>query len=194
MPTTTPAAQPSDAFLLARAAKGDAHAYQLVYNRYRRPALALAVRLCGHRGVAEEVVQEAFLTVWRRAGTYEESRGSACGWILTIVRNRGIDDNRRRGRSERSQTELDGLEEQLAGPMLTDVQAHRREHIHAIHEGLSRLPAPQREALILTHFRGLTHHETATVIGRSLGTVKGRIRLGHARLARDLATVGGAAS
>jgi RNA polymerase sigma-70 factor, ECF subfamily len=190
---TTPAlsAGPSDAVLLERVACGDTGAYELIYTRYHRPAHSLANRLCGRNCIAEEVVQEALLSVWRNAGSYTQSRGSARGWIFTIVRNRAIDARRRRGGSEREEAVLDGLEEHLAGPAFTDVEAERRERRRAVHRALGRLPAAQREAVVLSHFRGLTNHETATVVGRSIGTVKGRIRLGHARLRRDLVAVAG---
>src|SRR5271155_2102336 len=83
--------EPSDAFLLERAGRGDVHAYELIYERYRRAAHILAYRVCGRHCIAEEVVQEAFLAVWRYAGSYAQARGSARGWIFTIVRNRAID-------------------------------------------------------------------------------------------------------
>jgi RNA polymerase sigma-70 factor, ECF subfamily len=192
MTTLSLSSEPSDAVLLERVARGDASAYELIYLRYHRPAQILADRLCGRHCIAEEVVQEALLSVWRNAGSYAQSRGSARGWIFTIVRNRAIDACRRRGRSERDEAALDGLEEHVAGSALTDVEAERRECRRAVHGALGRLPPAQREAVVLSHFRGLTNHETATVVGRSIGTVKGRIRLGHARLRRDLISVAGA--
>jgi len=191
MTAPSPSSEPSDAVLLERVARGDTGAYELIYKRYHRPAHILANRLCGRHCIAEEAVQEALLSIWRNAGSYTQSRGSARGWIFTIVRNRAIDACRRRGRSERDEAALDGLEEHLAGTELTDVEAERRERRRAVHGALRRLPAAQREAVVLSHFRGLTNHETATVVGRSIGTVKGRIRLGHARLRRDLVAVAG---
>jgi len=160
--------EPSDAALLERVARGDSGAYELIYKRYHRPAQILADRLCGRHCIAEEAVQEALLSVWRNAGSYTRSRGSARGWIFTIVRNRAIDACRRRARSERDEAVLDGLEEQLAGPAFTDVEAERRERRRAVHGALRRLPPAQREAVVLSHFRGLPNHETATVVGRSM--------------------------
>ncbi len=194
MPGVCISTEPTDAALLTRIGRGDTHAYELIYKRYRRQAHAIAQRLCGRHCIAEEVVQEAFLAVWRCAGTYTRDRGNARSWILTIVHNRAIDNSRRRARTERGETVLDGLEDLLAGPLLTEVEAERRERKHAVHGALLRLPAAQREALVLCHFRGLTNHETAEVVGRSIGTVKGRIRLGHARLRRELVGVAGATS
>jgi len=189
MSTLSSSPEPPDAFLLERVGRGDVHAYELIYKRYRRPALALAYRHCGRNCVSEEVVQEAFLAVWRCAGTFNEARGSARGWIFTIVRNRAIDACRRDGRTERGETTLEGLDEYLVGSSLTDVEAERRERRQAVHGALRRLPAAQREAVVLSHFRGLTNHETATAVGRSVGTVKGRIRLGHAKLRHHLVGV-----
>jgi RNA polymerase sigma-70 factor (ECF subfamily) len=190
MPALPLATELTDTALLERVGRGDPHAYELIYNRYRRPALGLAQRMCGRQCVAEEIVQEAFLAVWRCSGSYSESRGSARSWIFTIVRNRAIDERRRRGRGD--ETMLDGLEEKLAGSTLTDVEVERRERRHAVHGALRRLPRAQRDALVLSHFRDLTNHETAAVLGRSLGTVKGRIRLGHAKLRHDLIELAGA--
>jgi len=191
MRTAPLSAEPSDAFLLERAGRGDVRAYELIYERYSRAAYLLAYRVCGRHCIAEEVVQEAFLAVWRRAGSYAQSRGSARGWILTIVRNRAIDAGRRRGRGEGAETILEGLEDRLVAPTLTDVEAQRRERRRAVHAALRRLPQPQREAVVLSHFRDMTNHEAAAALGRSLGTVKGRIRLGHARLRQDLAGLAG---
>jgi RNA polymerase sigma-70 factor, ECF subfamily len=189
MPTLSLSPTTSDPVLLERVSRGDARAYELIYDRYSRQAHAVAYRLCRRHCVAEEVVQEAFLAVWHRSGTYSESRGSARQWIFTIVHNRAIDECRRHRRAARGETMLDGLEEHLVGSSLTDLEAERRERRHAVHGALRRLSPPQREALLLSHFRGLTHNETAAVLGRSIGTVKGRIRLGHAKLREDLVGV-----
>jgi RNA polymerase sigma-70 factor (ECF subfamily) len=109
--------EPSDAFLLERAGRGDARAYELIYDRHRHSAYALAERICGRRCVAEEVVQEAFLSVWRRAFVYEHSRGSARAWILTIVRNRAIDERRRRRGGGYGETVMEGVEQISAATM-----------------------------------------------------------------------------
>jgi RNA polymerase sigma-70 factor, ECF subfamily len=186
--------QPSDAFLLTRVADGDVRAFEIIDHRYRRSALTLARRVCGQPSVAEEVVQEALLAVWRRASTYSEARGSASGWILTIVHHRAIDASRRQGRNQAIETALGDPEEQLAGSTLIEAEAERRERAGVVRAALTRLPAAQREAAVLTHFCGLTQAETATAVGRPLGTVKGRIRLGHARLRQELLAVGPAGS
>jgi RNA polymerase sigma-70 factor, ECF subfamily len=189
MPCPTISADRSDAVLLERAGRGDVHAYEQLYRRFRRPAQALAHRVCGRRCVAEEVVQEAFLAVWRHAHTYEESRGSARGWILAIVRNRALDESRRRRPTECGEAMLDAIEDRCLGPVPTETEVERRERRHAVHGALRLLPPAQCEAVVLAHYGGLSNRETAAALGRSLGTVKGRIRLAHARLRQDLAGV-----
>jgi len=194
MPTPSVALPPelSDAFLLGRVGRGDVRAYELIYKRYRSQAHALAYRICGRHCVTDDVVQEAFLAVWQCAGTYTESRGSARSWMFTLVRNRAIDASRRHGRVQHREVLLDGLEDHLVGSTLTDGEAERRERTHAVHRALTRLSPTQRETVVLSHFRGLTHAGTAAHLGRSIGTVKGRIRLGHAKLRQDLVDVAGA--
>jgi RNA polymerase sigma-70 factor, ECF subfamily len=187
---TSESPEPSDAVLLERTARRDERAYELLYRRYRRRAHVLAYRLCGRDCIAEEVAQEALIAVWRHAGSYSASRGSAGVWILTIVRNRAIDAGRRSGRAEHGERLDEELHSRIVGSALTDVEAERHERRDAVHAALRELPPAQREAVVLSHFRGLTNHETATVVGRSIGTIKGRIRLGHARLRRDLVGVG----
>jgi RNA polymerase sigma-70 factor, ECF subfamily len=176
----------SDALLLERVGRGDTRAYELIYERHHRSSQLLALRICGRQCVAEEVVQEAFLALWRNAGAYRETRGNVRTWIAAIVRNRAIDESRRHRRRGASETALEHVQEQLASSSLTDTEVERRERRHAVHGALRLLPAPQREAVVLSHFRGLSNSETAAVLGRPMGTVKGRIRLGHAKLRREL--------
>lgn len=192
MPCPAVSTDPSDATLLEGVAAGDSRAYELLYRRYLRPAQALAHRVCGRTCVAEEVVQEAFLAVWRHAHAYERSRGSARGWILAIVRNRALDESRRRRPAECGETTLDTIEDRWAGLVSTETEVERRERRHAVHGALRLLPPAQCEAVVLAHFGGLSNREAAILTGRPLGTVKGRIRLAHARLRRDLAGVAGA--
>lgn len=183
---------PSDEFLLQRVAAGDPYAYELIYRRHSRPALAAARRLSGRSWIAEEAIQEAFLAVWLRAHMYTASRGKARAWILSIVHNRLIDATRRRARVDRAESTLDGFEEQFASSTATDVEVERRQRARAVHRAVQRLPPTQREAVVLTHFRGLSNHDTATAVGRPVGTIKGRIRLGHDRLRHDLSGLAGA--
>jgi RNA polymerase sigma-70 factor, ECF subfamily len=177
---------PSDADLLRRVALGDHRAFELIYNRYKRAAAALAHRVCGKDVGADDVLQDAFLAVWRGAGGYDESRGTARGWILGIVYHRTADEVRRHKRTRRDDIILEGWEDQLVASTLTDAEAERRERGRAVHGALKRLPASQRKVLVLSHFRGLTHIEIAIALRQPVGTVKGRIRLGHLKMREAL--------
>ena len=153
-------------------------ALDALYERYVRPAMGLAVRMVGDRETAEEVVQEAFLSVWRNARRYEPTRGSVRTWLLGIVHHRAID--RLRGRPQTAP-----LPEELGpDPSAPDVWALAAQQLDraAIRQALAQLPAEQRQAIELAYFTGLTQSQIAATLGVPLGTVKGRMRLGLARL------------
>jgi RNA polymerase sigma-70 factor (ECF subfamily) len=177
---------PSDADLLRRVALDDHHAFELIYDRHKRSAAALAHRVCGKDVGADDVLQDAFLAVWRGAAGYDESRGTARGWILGIVHHRAVDEVRRHKRTRGYDTILEGWEDKLVASTLTDAEAERRERGRAVRGALKRLPASQRKVLVLSHFRGLTHIEIATALRQPVGTVKGRIRLGHLKMREAL--------
>jgi RNA polymerase sigma-70 factor (ECF subfamily) len=172
-----------DEALLARIRRGESEALGLLYDRHARVALAVAYRVLGEHGAAEDVVQEAFLAVWRRVDSFDSSRGTVRSWLLTIVRNGAVD--RRRGRHARvlQDAALDDVAFRLATSgeetfeaVATSVEAER------VRDALSLLPPDQREAIELAYFGGLTHHEIAERTGAPLGTVKGRMRLGLHKL------------
>jgi RNA polymerase sigma-70 factor (ECF subfamily) len=170
---------PSDESLLAAVASGDHDALGVLYDRYHRLAMAVAYRVLNDHGTAEDVVHDAFLTVWRRGESFNPGRGTVRSWLLTVVRNAAID--RRRGRHARAlqDTPLDDVafllsseKEEIFATVAAGIEAGR------VREALTALPAEQRETIELAYFRGLTQHEIATQIGAALGTVKGRMRLG----------------
>jgi len=182
-----PANESSDEMVLAAVARGDHDALGLLYDRYHRLALAVAYRVLNDHGTAEDVVHDAFLTVWRRGGSFNAARGNARTWLLTVVRNAAID--RRRGRHARAlqDTPLDDVEfllaterEEIFTTVMAGVEAAR------VHEALAMLPSEQREAIELAYFRGLTQHEIASQTGAALGTVKGRMRLGLQKMRGSL--------
>lgn len=155
-----------------------------LYDEYHRLALGVAYRVVGNQSEAEEIVQEAFLAVWRSAHEYTPERGSARTWLLTIVRNRAIDRLRRR-----KHTVMVGLDDagdlgyhdtELDATLWTVDAAQAR-------QALTRLAPEQREALELAYFDALSHGEIAERLQLPLGTVKGRIRLGLNRLRAALA-------
>jgi RNA polymerase sigma-70 factor (ECF subfamily) len=173
----------SDEDVLAAVQARDDAALAELYDRYGRLAFGLAYRILGERGVAEDVVQEAFLAVWRRADSYRTDRGSVRGWLMSIVHNASID--RRRGRFKREQGDV-ALDE-LAFKLETDADetfATVAEGIVAeqVRRALTGLPEEQRQAIELAYFGGLTQQEIAVRTGTPLGTVKSRLRLGLHKL------------
>ena len=151
-----------------------------LYDRYASAAMGLALRIVGDRRTAEEVVQDAFVVVWRRAATYAPARGAARSWLLAVVHHRAIDRLRRRGGAA-TEVDLDCGADR-ADPSSTWAQVDATLTREAIAAGLAGLPAAQRRAIELGFFGGLTHVEIAEQLGEPLGTVKGRVRLGLRRL------------
>lgn len=181
----TGTATTEDAELLRRASNGDAAAVMQLYDRHAGVVLALAVRILGGRDEAEEVVQESFVKVWQEAATYDAGRAGFRAWICTIARNRSLDLLRRRGSAMRARPQLRepdrGVE--AAAPEVGADGTRAR----AV---LATLPAPQREAIELAYFEGLTHSEIAKKTGTPLGTVKTRILDGMRKLRDALAEDG----
>jgi RNA polymerase sigma-70 factor (ECF subfamily) len=171
----------TDNELLQRIAGRDEDALAALYDRYNGVALSLAVRLLRDRGQAEDIVQEAYLAVWRRAGTFDPSRGSARAWLLSIVHNASIDRRRGRFRHQQSEVDIDDFAYRLAGEDVWD-EVSRRIEGEQVRRALATLPPEQRETLELAYFGGLTQAEIAERTGQPLGTVKSRARLGLRRL------------
>ena len=177
-----------DEGLLAAIQQGDEGALAELYDRYGRLAFGLAYRILGERGTAEDVVQEAYLAVWRRSTSFRADRGSARAWLMSIVHNAAID--RRRGRFKREQeaVPIDDLSFMLETGA-DDAFAVVSEQIEAeqIRTALGTLPTEQREAIELAYFGGFTQQEISDRTGTPLGTVKSRMRLGLQKLRSLLA-------
>lgn len=175
-----------DAALAGRLAAGDTTALDALYQRHYEPALAVALALLRDRGAAEDLVHEAFLRAWRRAGSFRSHRGTFRSWLLTIVRNAAIDQLRqeavqRNPRITAAQVSLHAsVELDIPAQVILSLEA---EHLH---QALSRLTPEQRKAIQQAFFAELTHREIAEYEGLPLGTVKGRVRLGLERLRRLL--------
>lgn len=172
-----------DASLLARVVQGDEQALAELYDRHGRAAYALACRVTGERETAEEVVQEAFLAVWRRAETYRPDRGSVRGWLLTVVRHRAIDLVRARATRPRT-TLMDDL--RLSAPDDPLAEALASALAATVRTAVAALPPEQRIAVELAYFAGLSYPAIAARVGAPLGTVKSRLRLALERLRRQL--------
>lgn len=161
-----------------------------MYDRYRRVAFGLAYRVLDDPSSAEEVVQDAFMQVWRRAEQFDSS-GSANvrGWLLTIVHHRAVDIWRRTHRhDDRSVTLDEELELRSLADTWEDVDRHLTQE--EVRQALDDLPDDQRRAIELAYFGGLTQREIAAREDAPLGTVKGRMRLGLNKLRTTLATMG----
>lgn len=172
---------------------GDPRAFAVVYDRHCGSAFSLAYRMCGTRAAAEDVVQEAFLSLWRSGGRYDASRGSVRTWLLGITHNRSIDALRRATVHDRRRASDEGLEERFQAPDRTDVEVARREEASEIASAMAELPEEQSEVIRLAYFGGYTHTEIADILGAPLGTVKGRMRLGLEKLRGQLGGLAGEA-
>jgi len=174
-----------DEQLLEDMARGEPEALATLYDRYRGLAYGLALRVTGEVAAAEDVVQEAFLGIWRNAGRYSAVRASARTWILSIVHHRAIDALRRR----RPTAELpDSDAVPPVSLVLPDVwpEVAGRLDREQVRRALESLSYPQREAIELAYYGGLTQTEIATRTGAPLGTVKSRVRLGLLALRQAL--------
>ena len=170
--------------------RGDARAFETIYERHCGAAFSLAYRMCGKRALAEDVAQEAFLSIWRSGGRYDRARGSVRTWVLGIVHNRAIDALRRSVVHERRRASDEGIEERFEARERTEVEAARREEAETIRGMLDALPDEQSRVIELAYFGGFTHSEIAEMLGAPIGTVKGRMRLGLEKLRGQLAPQG----
>ena len=184
--TPSQLARLADEDLLTLIERGDAEAFEAVYDRHSRVAYSLAFRLLGDRQSAEDLVQDAFLAVWRNASGYKPARGSVRNWILSIVHNRGVDRLRTLAAMSRRREALEQVE--LRRPDEPDAAALGigRAMAGQLRQELSSLPGDQFEVLKLAYYGGFTHHEISEMLGLPLGTVKSRMRLGLERLRRGL--------
>jgi RNA polymerase sigma-70 factor, ECF subfamily len=177
----------ADEEVMQLVADGNPRAFELIYDRHGGPAFSLAYRMVGNRVTAEDVTQEAFVSIWRSRLRYDQSRGSVRTWVLGIVHNRTIDALRRGAVHDRRRETLDGVEERHEAPVRTDLEVARREEARSVRTALETLPDEQRRTIELAYFGGFSHSQIAELLGEPIGTVKGRMRLGLDKLRRRLA-------
>lgn len=168
--------------------RGEPRAFEVVYERHSGAAFSLAYRICGAQAAAEDVTQEAFLSVWRSGARYDPARGSVRTWVLGIVHHRAIDLLRRQMTHDRRRTGDEGLEERFEAPERTEVEAVRRDEARGVRDAIGQLPAEQSRVIELAYFGGFTHTEIADMLGTPIGTVKGRMRLGLDKMRARLDT------
>ena len=183
----------ADEDLISLVGDGDAEAFALLYDRHSRAAYSLAYRLMNGRQAAEDLLQDSFIKVWRSAGGYRVGRGSVRTWILSIVRNRALDQFRSDASRRRTRDEVEASTP-TSYPSEAFAETWRNTQQEQMREVLKMLPQEQLRILELAYFCGCTHVEIAERLSLPLGTVKGRMRLGleklrnHAEL-RELAVV-----
>jgi RNA polymerase sigma-70 factor, ECF subfamily len=183
----------ADEDLMSLVRRGDARAFELVYDRHSGPAFSLAYRIVGSRSSAEDVVQEAFLSLWRSGARYDRARGSVRTWVLGIVHHRAIDGLRRNAVHDRRRASDEGIEERFEARERTENEVARRDEAHSIRLAMDKLPAEQCHVIELAYFGGFSQTEIASMLETPLGTVKGRMRLALEKL-RDQLRVEGVAS
>ena len=162
--------------------QGDARAFEVVFDRHAGPAFSLAYRMCGRRALAEEIVQEAFMSLWRSTARYDRARGSVRSWVLRVVRNRSIDTFRRELSSARHHVSDDGITDALVARERTEDEVERRSEARLVRTALDGLPPDQRQVIELAYFGGFSQSQIAEALGLPAGTVKGRMRLALSKL------------
>jgi RNA polymerase sigma-70 factor (ECF subfamily) len=169
-----------DEELVGQVAQGDERALSELYDRYSRPVYATGVRLLGDAHLAEELVQDAFTSVWRGATSFDPSRASFATWLYRVTRNRAVDLNRRRQARPQSAGE-NPLRAVPGGP-----EPEASVDGWDVARALSRIPEKHREVLTLAYFEGLSQREISQRTGVPLGTIKSRTTAALKRLHRSL--------
>jgi RNA polymerase sigma-70 factor (ECF subfamily) len=171
----------TDEELIAALAGRELSALDALYDRYHRVAFSMAYRVLGDRGTAEDVVQDAFLSVWRQAKSFRRERGSARTWLMSIVHHRSIDKLRSHANSP-NLVPIDEAQERESESTGTWQTVWSTLTGETVRGALSRLPTDQRKSIELAFFSGYTHVEIASLMNVPLGTVKGRMRMGLQKL------------
>jgi len=170
-----------DDHLIDALARQDLSALETLYDRYGKISFSLAYRIVGERGAAEDVVQEAFLSVWRRAKSYKRERGSPKTWLMAIVHNRSIDKLRSHA-SGAATVPIDDLPEDYGDAPGVWQQVWADMRGESVRNALKRLPVEQKKSIELAYFSGYSQSQIAQLMGVPLGTVKGRMRIGLQKL------------
>lgn len=170
----------ADVELLHAVARGDEAALARLYDNYRVILFGLLVRILNSREEAEDILQDVFIQVWRRAKDFDEKRGRPFTWLVTLARSRAIDRLRQLGARQRLAEGASQEQTEIVSDALSDtIQVAQRE---TVQQALAELPEEQRNALVLAYFEGLTQSEIATKLNAPLGTIKTRMRSGMIKL------------
>lgn len=169
--------------LIRRVAQGDDAAFAALYDRFSPILYGMALRMMNDAGEAEDVLQDGFTYIWRRASAFDPSRSSLFAWLAMIVRNKAIDKLRVRQRGERLQERVTSFTEEFSDrDERSALEPLLRESRVQLQSALAEVSDEQRQALELSFFSGLTHEQIAAQLKAPLGTIKARIRRGLLRL------------
>lgn len=174
-----------NAALLSRIAQGDEAAFARFYDQFAHGLYSLVYKILNDEKETEDVLQEGFAQIWKKAGTYDGTRSSAFTWAVMIMRNKAIDHIRSRQRQSRLVEEA-ALESSGDQEMQEDDGVSQNEKRAIVLAALGKIPADQRQAIDLAFFSGLTQMQIAEKLGEPLGTVKARIRRGLLKLRESL--------
>ena len=177
----------ADEEIMALVQEGNPRAFEMLYDRHGGPAFSLAYRMVGNRVTAEDISQEAFLSIWRSRLRYQPDRGSVRTWVLGIVHHRAIDALRRNLVHDKRRASAEGIEERFEAPDQTDVEVARMDEARIVRGAIGELPEEQSKVIELAYFGGFSHSQIAEMLATPIGTVKGRMRLGLDKLRRQLA-------
>ena len=178
----------ADEELMPLVGRKDPDAFEVLYDRHGGAAYSLAYRIVGDRAAAEEVTQEAFISVWRSGARFDAARGSVRSWLLSVVRNRAIDFLRSKaGKAPKLDFDDESALEQRPAAERTEEEALRRETAVEVRGAIGNLPGEQAKVIELAYFGGFSHSEIAAILGLPMGTVKGRMRLGLEKIRGELA-------
>jgi len=181
VPNVDSNATTSDLVLVAAVRSGDQGAMAALYDRYSSIVYSVALRVLQDTGAAEDVLQDIFMQLWRNPGAFDASRGNMASWLAVIARHRSIDALRRRRPENDIEDVIVSIEPDLAS------EADHSRAMVKVRGALETMPPPQRSALEMAYFEGLTHSEIAEKTGEPLGTIKTRIRSGLLSLRKVLA-------
>jgi RNA polymerase sigma factor (sigma-70 family) len=176
--------------LVELVAQRDADALEALYERYGRPAYSLARRILTEETLAQDVVQEVFLSLWRDAHRFDAGRGTVATYLLSMTHHRAVDVVRREENLRRWRTSDKGLELEADPKIGVEAEVEASERRAEVRAALGELPAAQREALLLAYFGGYTQREVAALVGVPLGTVKTRMAAGMRKMKASLRDAG----
>ena len=179
-----------DSQLVELVAQRDAGALEALYDRYGRAAYSLARRILTEETLAQDVVQEVFLSLWRDARRFDPGRGTVATYLLSMTHHRAVDVVRREEKLRRWRTSDEGLELEPDPKARVEDEVEASERRAEVRSALAELPAAQREALLLAYFGGYTQREVAALVGVPLGTVKTRMAAGMRKMREALQDAG----